>query len=124
MKNWNAEMVERAKTAKTAEELLEIARANGVEMTADEAAACFAQLTPKSGELSDDDLDNVSGGACGNRVRVGDTVRVTSGETCSICGSNVGKVKAVGAVPTGVVCCQNCSDSIIVYVESAKLEKI
>ena len=65
MKNLKPEMIEKAKAAKSAEELLELAKANGVEMTADEAATYFAQLNPKSGELDDDDLDNVSGG-CNN----------------------------------------------------------
>ena len=65
MKNLTSEMIEKAKAAKTAEELLELAKANGVEMTADEAATYFAQLNPTSGELSDDDLDNVAGGAGG-----------------------------------------------------------
>jgi predicted ribosomally synthesized peptide with nif11-like leader len=64
MMNFNAEMIEKAKAAKSAEELITLAKDNGVEMTADEAATCFAQLNPKSGELSDDDLDNVAGGAC------------------------------------------------------------
>ena len=122
--NFNAEMIEKAKVAKTAEELYEIAKANGVEMTADEVATYFAQLNPKSGELNDDDLDSVAGGACGGGVRVGDTVRVTSGETCPICGGNMGTVKAVGAMAMGAVVCMNCSDSIIAYVGSATLEKI
>ena len=75
--NFNAEMIEKAKVAKTAEELYEIAKSEGVEMTADEAATYFAQLNPKSSELSDDDLDNVSGG-CGTqytpKFAVGDHV--------------------------------------------------
>lgn len=65
MMNFHTEMIEKAKAAKTAGELYEIAKAEGVEMTADEAAAYFAQLNPKSGELDDDELDNVAGGACG-----------------------------------------------------------
>ena len=124
MKNFNAEMIEKAKVAKTAEELLEIAKAEGVEMTADDAAAYFEQLNPKSGELSDDDLDNVAGGGCGGSVRAGDDVRVTSGEICQICGGNTGTVKSVGAFGVGAVVCHNCSDSIIAYVGSATLEKI
>ena len=62
MMNCNAEMIEKAKTAKSVEELLEIAKANGVEMTEDEAKTYFAQLNPKSGELDEDLLVNVSGG--------------------------------------------------------------
>ena len=66
MKNLKPEIIEKAKVAKTAEELLEIAKANNVEMTADEAKTYFAQLNPKSGEI-DDDLDAVAGGvgSCG-----------------------------------------------------------
>ena len=56
------EMMEKARAAKTAEERLEIAKANGVEMTEDEAKTYFAQLNPKSGELDEDLLVNVSGG--------------------------------------------------------------
>ena len=57
-------MIEKAKVAKSVEELLEIAKANNIEMTADEAKTYFAQLNPKSGELDDDDLDAVAGGGC------------------------------------------------------------
>ena len=64
MKNLTPEMIEKAKTAKSAEELLALAKDNGVEMTEDEAKTYFAQLDPKSGELNDDDLDSVAGGAC------------------------------------------------------------
>ena len=124
MNNLTPEMIEKAKAAKSVEELLEIAKANNVEMTADEAATYFEQLNPKSGELNDDDLDSVAGGACGGGVRVGDNVRVTSGETCPTCGGNVGTVKAVGAMSVGAVVCKNCSDSVIAYVGSATLEKI
>ena len=80
MKNFTPEMIEKAKATKSAEELLEIAKANGVEMTADEAKTYFAQLTPKSGELDDDDLDNVAGGAC-QSTSSGRTV-VSSGCAC------------------------------------------
>jgi predicted ribosomally synthesized peptide with nif11-like leader len=91
MKNLTPEMIEKAKAAKSAEELLEIAKANGVEMTAEEAATYFAQLNPKSGELDDDDLDNVAGGGCGSSDdnTIYEKVRVTSGETCPKCGTNI-----------------------------------
>ena len=99
MKNFNAEMIEKAKAAKSAEELLELAKASNVEMTADEAATYFAQLNPKSGELDDDDLDNVAGGACADSndndnpaVGVGDTVQITSEAACPACGGKIGTV--------------------------------
>ena len=66
MKNLTPEMIEKAKAARSAEELLALAKENNVEMTEEEAKTYFAQLNPKSGELDDDDLDAVAGGACSN----------------------------------------------------------
>ena len=59
------EMMEKAKTAGSAEELLSIAKENGINLTFDEANTYFAQLNSTSDELSDDELVNVSGG-CNN----------------------------------------------------------
>ena len=60
----NNEILAKAKTAKTPEELIEIASENDVEMTEEGAKAYFDLLHPKTGEISDDELDNVAGGAC------------------------------------------------------------
>ena len=60
----NNEILAKAKAAKTPEELIEIARENDVEMTEEGAKAYFDLLHPKTGEISDDELDNVAGGAC------------------------------------------------------------
>ena len=94
MKNLTPEMIEKAKETKSAEELLELAKENNVEMTADEAKTYFAQLNPKSGELSDDDLDNVAGGAgsCGDPTNKdlfpeGSKMRRKKGPC--VCGNNV-----------------------------------
>ena len=54
------EMIEKAKAAESAEEFLEIAKENGIDMTADEAKTYFEQLNANS--LDDDLLLNVSGG--------------------------------------------------------------
>ena len=135
MKNLTPEMIEKAKAAKTAEELLEIAKANNIEMTAEEAATYFAQLNPKSGEISDDDLDNVAGGACSansDTLTVGTKVRVTSGQTCNQCGGNVGVVEDwhAGYHFNGIgVACTNCSTDktkymIVKYIEDCTYEII
>ena len=47
------EMIEKAKTAKTAEELLAMAKAENIDISAEEAAKAFAELN-KTGELSDE----------------------------------------------------------------------
>ena len=63
------ELIEKAKTAKSAEELLAMAKAENINFTAEEAAKAFAELN-KTGELSDEELDNVAGG-CGKSPRDG-----------------------------------------------------
>ena len=62
----NKELFEKAKTAKSAEELLALAKENEVEMTEESAKAYYElmQSQTKIGELSDEELDNVSGGGC------------------------------------------------------------
>ena len=61
--NITKELLEKAKTAKSAEELLEMAKAENIELTEEEAAQAFAKMN-KNGELSDEELDNVAGGGC------------------------------------------------------------
>jgi predicted ribosomally synthesized peptide with nif11-like leader len=58
------ELIEKAKSAKSPEELIALAKENGIELSAEQARDCFAKLNPKNGELGDDELDNVSGGGC------------------------------------------------------------
>ncbi len=61
----NQELITKAKAAKSVEELLELAKASGVELSEEQAKEYFAKLNPTKGELSDDELDDVSGGGCG-----------------------------------------------------------
>ena len=86
---FNTELLEKAKEAKSAEEILSLAKENGMELTEGEAEEYFTQLN-KSGELSDEELDNVAGGGC--HAKDGRLV-VTAGYTCEdftcrICGSH------------------------------------
>ena len=60
------EMMEKAKAAKTAEELAKIAKSEGVDLTAEDAEKAFAELH-KNGELADEELDNVVGGRCNSK---------------------------------------------------------
>ena len=118
MKNLKPEMIEKAKAAKSAEELFEIAKANNVEMTDDEAKTYFAQLGPKSGELDDNDLDAVAGGGCDGFI-AGKKLQVTSGEACPSCGATVGTAR-MGSPHSGPeIHCDNC-DEFIAYVRNCK----
>lgn len=78
------ELLEKAKSARTAEELLEMAKAENVELTENEAERAIERFS-KTGEISDDELDNVAGG-CGSdeivvapKFEVGDLVSTPEG---------------------------------------------
>ena len=78
--NISKELLEKARTANSAEELLSMAKAEHIELTAEQAAKAFAELK-RSGELADEELDNVAGGGCGDpetpgepKFNVGDRV--------------------------------------------------
>ena len=75
----NKELLAKAKEMKTPEELMALAKENGVELTEESAAAYFDRLHPQTGELSDDELDNVAGGACYARI---DKTVVSAGQKC------------------------------------------
>ncbi len=109
------EMIAKAKECKSAEELLELAKENNVEMSAEEAAELFAKLN-QEGELSDDELDSASGGSC--YVRGGWLV-VTAFHSCGYwihkgCGGDKDTCNCTGGMtrtgrPRGVTPeCQSC----------------
>ena len=86
--NLSNELIETAQAAKSAEELLQMAKEDNIDMTAEEAANAFAELH-KTGELSDDELDNVAGG-CEDEIpepkySVGDMVVSSRGFPCHTC---------------------------------------
>jgi predicted ribosomally synthesized peptide with nif11-like leader len=78
------ELIEKAKTAKSPEELIALAKENGTEMTEERAKKCFEHLHSEGSELTDDELNNVSGG-CGDPVI--DVDGWCDGFICKTCGS-------------------------------------
>ena len=117
MKNLTPEMIEKAKAAKTAEELLELAKANGVDMTADEAKTYFAQLNPKSGELDDDDLDAIAGGACARTEQANHAQDAVSNMPCPRCGA-VGEWALLHKFKDNTdFYCANCKVIVWTYAE-------
>lgn len=60
--NFTKEQIEKAAKCKSVDELLELAKAEGVELSKADAEKYFAQLS--SGELSLDDMTDIAGGAC------------------------------------------------------------
>ena len=102
------ELIAKAKGAKTPEELIALAKENGMEMTEESANAYLDLLHSKNGELADgeladDELDNVSGGGCHKDGKLVVTVCYTCGVfQCERCGS----IETVHA--GGYKYCSNC----------------
>ena len=75
-------LILKAKDAKSVEELMALAKENGVELNEDDAKMYFEQLNAKKGELSDDELSDVSGGGCETTVDGKKYTVVTPGCKC------------------------------------------
>lgn len=118
MKNFTPELIKKAKTAKSASELLALAKENNLELTAEESKTYFEQLNA-IGMLSDDELDIVVGGEKSrcpgddsqdpDAIQAGFAVAVTDGSTCPGCESMLGFTKATSASGDNVgVFCNRC----------------
>ena len=92
--NISKELIEKAKTAKSAEELLAMAKAENINFTAEEAAKAFAELN-KTGELSDDELDNVAGGCGRDYEPSGETPKFHVGDRLAMVHPVIGRSIAV-----------------------------
>ena len=109
--NVSKELIEKAKTAKTAEELLEMAKEESIEMSAEQAAEYFATIHA-SGELSDEELDNVSGG-CGNSPRYGNRFRSEDAVTYKYSIGDIVKAKlGIGGTITCKIVAQGTGSGI------------
>ena len=93
----SSELIAKAKETKTPEELMAFAKENGEEMTEESAKAYFDLIHPQSGEVSDDELDNVSGGGChaDDGREIVTVCHGCTGFLCKKCG--VGYTKYLGA---------------------------
>ena len=106
------ELLKKAKTAKTAEELLEMAKAENIESSAEEAAKAFAELN-KTGELSDEELDNVSGGCGRDYEPSGETPKFHVGDRLAMVHPVIGRSVAVRV--TYVSSVKSCMNGVNVF---------
>ena len=133
MNNLTPELIAKAKATKSAQELLELAKANNVDLTETEAKTYWAQLSA-SGTVSDEELDAVvGGGSCpnnGETYKVGTKVRFTDGTMCPNCRSAFGIVEfnaSMAAGPGGgenYVQCAHCATLILNSVDESRFEVI
>lgn len=79
---YTSEQLTKAKAAKSIEELLALAKENGIELTEDKAQKYFAELH-KEGEIADEELENAAGGGLCDPEPVIYTKMI-----CDNCGAN------------------------------------
>ena len=101
------ELLSKANACKTSEELLVLAGTAGMELTQEQAAEYFAKLH-QTGELSDQELDNVTGGGCGKGGP-------KSGDACSRCGSTNTTYQSV-TYKKGYLICNSCGAKVEIYL--------
>ena len=134
MKNLTPELIAKAKAAESAEELLEIAKANGVELTAEEVKTYFEQIHANS-TISDDDLTAVTGGgdcftdhedSANLTYGVKDRVRILNGNRCPKCHSDCGVVvaNASGSSRSSVPYSVMCTDCSVIIMQITANEQI
>ena len=109
---FSKELIEKAKTAKTPEELLAMAKAEKVELTEEEAVKAFAELN-KTGELSDEELDNVSGGCGRDYEPSGETPKFHVGDRLAMVHPVIGRSIAVRV--TYVSSVKSCMNGVNVF---------
>lgn len=80
----NDELLAKAKEAKSAEEILTLAKENNIPLTEQEASDYFAKLNTE-GELADDELNNVAGG-CGKARDPNEVDVISADPKCPDCG--------------------------------------
>ena len=110
--NISKELLEKGKTAKKAEELLAMAKAENIELSAEQAAKAFAELN-KSGELSDEELDNVSGGCGRDYEPSGETPKFHVGDRLAMVHPVIGRSIAVRV--TYVSSVKSCMNGVNVF---------
>ena len=103
----NDKLLEKAKNAKNAEELLKVAKENGIELSIDEAKTYFARLNAKEGELADDELDNVAGGRKCGTIYMNDKPVVTVLNSCELFRDENTRENTPGGY------CKDCAYSIV-----------
>ncbi len=127
MENINQELLEKAKQAKSVEELLALAKENKIEMTEEGAKAYYAQLHPASGEIADDELENVAGGGCGGGElmvlpEAGQKVYTSEEYKCPGCGERIATVFGRVPDPVGRVYlmlgCESCENVRTVFASA------
>lgn len=64
MEKFTPELISKARKAGSTDELIAIAKENGIEMSAKAATELMKKLKPADGAIAEDELESVAGGGC------------------------------------------------------------
>lgn len=95
-KKMSPELIQKAREAETPKELQELAAANDIQITMEQAEQIYKQLHHSSSKLSDEELDNVAGGGC-----------LSGSSGCPRCGSHDLEFRGC-FMQYDVIYCRNC----------------
>ena len=134
MTNYTPELIAKAKAAKNTEELLALAKTNNVDLSETEAKTYFEQLSA-NGAVSDDELEFVAAGGCGDDgdsngnkedtgYQEGDVVKFFDGTTCS-CSCSTFMICRAPHLPHGAYLrCTNCQKIVFDQLPYDRFTKI
>ena len=125
----NTELIEKAKQTKSLEELIAAAKQAGIELTDEKAKEVFEKTHPKTGALSDDELDDVAGG-CDTE----ESINTVFKWECEICGvpfstlGNGGKrfitIDGGGERSVCINCCSRFGEKAVAAADISHLQRI
>lgn len=115
---FNEELMKKARAAESVEELMALAKENDIELTRETAEEYFESLN-QSGEMSDEEMDNVAGGGCGSSS--GSDLR-QEGYKCPQCGSDNIELCAISGGKLPILTCSACgyTDSECRFIKAEK----
>ena len=111
MNNFTPELIAQVKAAKSAEELMALAKENNVELSEDEAKTYYEQLHT-NGAVSDDELEMVAGGGCGILEAFFSRRNSSVANNCPHCGNTSDKSVVEGGMTNLLYESKDNSDGI------------
>ena len=123
------ELLKKARMAKNAAEIMDLAREAGMSLDLEEANGFLKELHTE-GEMADDELDNVSGGVCSMDQKTMNKMSISAGNGEGVCCPACGNKLKLGMTMTDekgtfdVAYCFNCSIKYKFYPDTAGLVKM
>lgn len=111
--NITQEFLDKADAANSVEELISFAKENEIDISEEEAKMLFDKIHAESGELSDDELEDVSGGLRSRGKLIVTVFKCCTSWRCKECGGEINNKLDTHRCPNNkltLVNCTNCAN--------------